>query len=417
MKDTIVRSHGSNNLPPEASLPLDRVSRHSQFLDRIQPLVKEGRLLHLGAADDGALDIWREHLGVAVSVDVDDADPQTLRLPLASNAFSVVVAVNVLEHLSPQGLERALQELGRVAEQYVFVLVSTRDHDLQAPPGMERSRSWWENRFFDAGFGKHPLYQQLTSYTALENERHDLLMAFERLPSAGTTRFTRDVLRVERDLHMDMLRESGRRSDAHVVRYMLAAELVRQGDRVIDAACGLGYGSALVYDCRRAASVLGIDSSAFAIDYGNAIFGIRRPGLQFTQDDVHSIARLPQHSADVVISFETLEHIEDPRVFVAEAERALKPGGRLICSVPNRWVDESGRDPNPHHMHVFDLPMLLDLFSERFRIDRVIGQTAGGAMKHHDAPRALEEVDPACQSVDPEWWIVAASLGPARPRD
>ena len=189
-------------------------------------------------------------------------------------------------------------------------------------------------------------------------------MAFERLPEAGTTRFTGDVLRVERDLHMDMLRESGRRADAHVVRYALASQLVHKGDRVIDAACGLGYGGALVYDGGLASSILGIDSSGFAVDYANAIFADRRPRLTFTQDDVHCIARLPEESAEVVISFETLEHIADPRAFVAQAERVLSPGGRFICSVPNQWLDESGRDPNPYHLHVFDLPKLLALFDD-----------------------------------------------------
>jgi len=186
---------------------------------------------------------------------------------------------------------------------------------------------------------------------------------------------------------MDMLRESGRRADAHVVRYTLASQLVHKGDRVIDVACGLGYGSALVYDCGLVDSILAIDSSAFAVEYGHAIFAERRPGLTFIEDDVHCIARLPRASAQVVISFETLEHIADPRKFVSEAARVLSPGGRVICSVPNQWVDETGRDPNPFHLHVFDLAKLLGLFADDFRVERVIGQTAGGGMKHDGLAR------------------------------
>jgi len=45
---------------------------------------------------------------------------------------------------------------------------------------------------------------------------------------------------------MDMTREVGPRADAHTVRYSLAAQWVRAGDTVLDCACGLGYGSAIL---------------------------------------------------------------------------------------------------------------------------------------------------------------------------
>jgi SAM-dependent methyltransferase len=305
--------------------------------------------------------------------------------------------VTGLEAVAENALDVAIGEMARVTSRYLFVVVSTG------------TRAGWESKFFAAGFGKHPLYQQLVPYAALEHEGPEVVMAFERLPQAGTARFTNAVLRIERDLHMDMLRESGRRADAHVVRYALASQLVHKGDRVIDAACGLGYGSALVYDCGLADSILAVDSSAFAVEYGHAIFAERRPGLTFIEDDVHCIASLPERSADVVISFETLEHIADPHAFVAQAARVLAPGGRFICSVPNQWVDESGRDPNPYHLHVFDLPKLLGLFSDDFRIDRVIGQVAGGGMKHNGAARTIVDVNPIAPSGDPEWWLVVAT--------
>ena len=117
------------------------------------------------------------------------------------------------------------------------------------------------------------------------------------------------------------------------------------------------------------------------------------------------------------ISFETLEHVADPTAFVAEAARVLTPGGRFICSVPNQWVDETGRDPNPFHLHVFDLPALLALFGSDFHVERVFGQTAGGGMKHHAAPRSLVDVDPSAPAVDPEWWLVVAMRTPLQRTD
>lgn len=356
--------------------PNDTLEKYSSLVDRIRPIAGQGAVLVIDAA----------------------RSPLT-SLPFQSESMPALV-VTGLQGVPHDVLDVAIAELARVATRYVFVSVPTG------------TRASWEARFFAAGFGKHPLYQQLVPYAALEHEGPDVLMAFERLPLAATTRFTGEVLRIERDLHMDMLRESGRRADAHVVRYTLASQLVHKGDRVIDAACGLGYGSALVYDCGLADTILAVDSSAFAVEYGRAIFAERRPGLTFIEDDVHCIARLPEASADVVISFETLEHIADPRAFVAQAARVLSSGGRIICSVPNRWVDESGRDPNPYHLHVFDLAHLLGLFGDQFRIDRVIGQTAGGGMKHNGAARTIVDVNPVAPSGDPEWWLVVATRTP-----
>jgi SAM-dependent methyltransferase len=353
--------------------PNDTLQKYSALVDRIRPLAGQASVLVVDAA----------------------RSPLT-PLPFQSGSMPALV-VTGLHDVPHDVLDVAVAELSRVAARYLFVAVSSG------------GRASWEATFFAAGFGKHPRYQQLVPYAALEHEGPDVLMAFERLPEAGTTRFTSEVLRIERDLHMDMLRESGRRADAHVVRYTLAAQLVHNGDRVIDAACGLGYGSALVYDCGLVDSILAVDSSAFAVEYGHSIFAERRPGLTFIEDDVHCIAGLPAASADVVISFETLEHIANPRRFVAEAARVLSPGGRFICSVPNQWVDESGRDPNPYHLHVFDLPKLLGLFGDDFRIDRVIGQTAGGGMKHNGAARTVVDVNPAAPSGDPEWWLVVAT--------
>lgn len=65
--------------------------------------------------------------------------------------------------------------------------------------------------------------------------------------------------------------------------------------------------------------------------------------------------RIVDASFDIIISFETLEHVENPESVLNEFYRLLSPGGRLITSVPNDWSDESGEDPNPFHFHVYKL--------------------------------------------------------------
>lgn len=91
---------------------------------------------------------------------------------------------------------------------------ATGDRDPWASTPPSRGRARWEATFFAAGFGRHPRYQQLVPYAAIEHEGPDVVMAFERLPEAGLTRFKGNVLGLGRDLHMGMLRESGQRADA-----------------------------------------------------------------------------------------------------------------------------------------------------------------------------------------------------------
>ena len=110
------------------------------------------------------------------------------------------------------------------------------------------------------------------------------------------------------------------------------------------------------------------------------------------------------------MSFETVEHLREPQVFLKEVQRVLKPGGTFICSVPNLWVDETGKDPNPWHFHVFDFPKLANLCAGFLDLGEVYRQTAGGGMKLSDAPRQLRRVNlPVIAGQDQaEWWLVAA---------
>src|SRR5262249_39004609 len=152
--------------------------------------------------------------------------------------------------------------------------------------------------------------------------------------------------------------------------------------------------TALLHDCAADVTVTGIDLSESAIEYAHVTFASRRPRLAYTAADVMHIQAWPNDAIDVIASFETLEHIEHPEAFVAEAARILAPGGRFICSVPNQWVDETGRDPNPFHLHVFDRQRLLCLLQPHLHVERVIAQFAGGGMKHHAAARRMVTVPP-----------------------
>jgi SAM-dependent methyltransferase len=134
----------------------------------------------------------------------------------------------------------------------------------------------------------------------------------------------------------------------HVHRYAFASGLV-QGKRVLDAACGEGYGSALLAGA--AAHVTGVDRSEEAVQHARQRY--RAGNLAFRRADC---LELPFENAefDCVVSFETLEHLEDHDGLLAEFRRVLDPQGFLLLSSPDKAV-YTDRLQNRNEFHVREL--------------------------------------------------------------
>ena len=132
--------------------------------------------------------------------------------------------------------------------------------------------------------------------------------------------------------------EQGEIRHEHMHRYGWVLETV-QGKDVLDIACGEGYGSALI--ATRAHSVIGID-----IDKGVIEEAAQR------YRDIHNLifetgnaTAIPLESAslDVVVSFETIEHLAEQEQMLLEIRRVLRPTGILIISSPNKKVYSDDR--------------------------------------------------------------------------
>jgi SAM-dependent methyltransferase len=135
----------------------------------------------------------------------------------------------------------------------------------------------------------------------------------------------------------------------HWHRYCVALSAVA-GKRVLDAACGEGYGSWLLAGA--AYDVVGVDIDATAIAHAAARYA-GRPNLRFVSG---SCDRLPlgDASVDRVVSFETIEHLSSQAAMLAEFSRVLAPDGALILSSPNKAV-YSGASGEDNHFHVREL--------------------------------------------------------------
>lgn len=150
----------------------------------------------------------------------------------------------------------------------------------------------------------------------------------------------------------------------HYQRYQFARQLVK-GKKVLDAACGEGYGSNLL--SRTAACVCGLDLDQGAVDSARQKYESDR--LSFF---CGSIEKLPfeDHSFDAVISFETIEHVNEEiqKNFLSEIRRILKPDGILIMSTPNKAVyTDRVKGKNSFHIKEFYVEEFQDFLGGYFQ--------------------------------------------------
>jgi ubiquinone/menaquinone biosynthesis C-methylase UbiE len=306
------------------------------------------------------------------------------------------------------------RRLHRAQARYVALLPAALRGEL-AQLGALASHQHWATAAVQEGFRRSVAGFRVADYAAANDPLLPPLLVLERIDTALLARWPIERLLQDRDLHMDMTREIGPRADAHLVRYALAAQWVRAGDTVLDCACGLGYGTGLLAAQSKGARFIGVDIDAGSADYGAANFGAY--GAEYRAADAARLDFLPDASVDVIVSFETIEHVTDYGALMDEFARVLKPDGRIVASVPNLWVDETGRDPNPHHFHAFDWDRFAAAFGDRFLIERRYRQEAPSGFKLIHAQRNLQEVSlglPSAALDDTEWWIVVASADPRR---
>jgi len=118
----------------------------------------------------------------------------------------------------------------------------------------------------------------------------------------------------------------------HVHRYVFAESFV-EGKRVLDAACGEGYGARRL--ASKARQVVGVDLSEQAVAHASARYPV--PNLTFQQADCSQLP-FPSGHFDCIVSFETLEHLENQQEMVKEFRRVLAPDGFLVISSPDKAV-------------------------------------------------------------------------------
>jgi SAM-dependent methyltransferase len=169
-----------------------------------------------------------------------------------------------------------------------------------------------------------------------------------------------------------------------------------EGPRLLEVGAGEGYGAAMLAE--QAPAVLALDYDSLTISH----LARRYPALTAVRGN---LAALPVRSAsiDTVVSLQVIEHVWDHRQFLAECGRALRPGGLLVLSTPNRLTFSPGagktdKPVNPFHTHEFTAAELRTLVAgSGLSVVAVRGVTAGPRLAELDRRHAEQGGFPAAQ--------------------
>jgi SAM-dependent methyltransferase len=150
----------------------------------------------------------------------------------------------------------------------------------------------------------------------------------------------------------------------HLAVYEWIAERVR-GLRVVDLACGEGYGSDLL--ARAAAHAVGVDANPEAHEHAASRY--RRPNLRFERGLVEDWAE----PRDVIVFLQTIEHVQDPQALL----RGFAAAAPLsIVSTPNRLTlapEGAEKSDNPWHLREYTLEEYRELLEPCFEGVEVLG--------------------------------------------
>jgi SAM-dependent methyltransferase len=172
----------------------------------------------------------------------------------------------------------------------------------------------------------------------------------------------------------------------HIQRYRFALRYVADGANVLDAGCGVGYGSAEIADSR-SARVVAVDIADEALVVARRHFD--RPCIAWCRDDCESLTAAAAHAPfDVVINFENIEHLARPEKFVSNAASLLRPDGLLLTSTPNRLllnrlrgVPPEAPSANRYHLNEFSEAEFRTLLSRYFQHVDIWFQSPAGASR------------------------------------
>jgi 2-polyprenyl-3-methyl-5-hydroxy-6-metoxy-1,4-benzoquinol methylase len=152
------------------------------------------------------------------------------------------------------------------------------------------------------------------------------------------------------------------------------------GRRVLDMACGEGYGSEVL--SRSASSVVGVDANPEA--YEHARLRYVRQNLRFERAMVETYGSPGEF--DAVVFLQTIEHVQDPVAVLAHFRALLAPGGIAYVSTPNLLTlapPGAVKSDNPWHVKEYRADEFRTLCSGVFAEVELLGLFHARKLRAH----------------------------------
>jgi SAM-dependent methyltransferase len=166
----------------------------------------------------------------------------------------------------------------------------------------------------------------------------------------------------------------------HLAVYRWIAERCR-GMRVVDMACGEGYGAAVLTESAK--EVVGVDANPEAFEHARLRY--RAPNLRFERALVEEFEDGAPY--DAVVFLQTIEHVQEPAELLARFASLLAPGGVAYVTTPNRLTlapPGAERSGNPWHVHEYTPEEFAALVEPRFRSVELQGLFHARKLRAHE---------------------------------
>ena len=192
----------------------------------------------------------------------------------------------------------------------------------------------------------------------------------------------------------------------HLVVYEWIAARVG-GLRVVDMACGEGYGSDVL--ARSAARVVGVDANPEAHEHARLRY--RRGNLTFKRDLVETYSQ----PCDAVVFLQTIEHVQNPGEILDHLRAMLRPGGTAYVSTPNvlTLAPDGEKSGNPWHVKEYRAEEFRELCEGSFESVEMLGLFHARKLRLHELAieRGWDDLHPKLGVTERfyEWFTPAIS--------